>query len=201
MNKDPKIWTHVAWDSTGKKDLGKAYNACLDLHEENDWVAFLDHDAVFTTNDWYLQLQEIIKNNPNCKGICSRVNRMTTLEQMVVGIDPYNFDYSYHRKLGKFLANKYKNESKIIKNRGHMSGVFFAVHVGTMKKIGGFIETGQMLMVDNLAQAKIIDAGYEFRVANGIYLFHWYRADLPYDNSKDVLQQLESAHYNSIRLT
>ena len=53
-----KIWTHVAWDNTGKKDLGKAYNACLNEHADEDWVAFLDHDAIFTTNDWYLQLQQ-----------------------------------------------------------------------------------------------------------------------------------------------
>jgi glycosyltransferase involved in cell wall biosynthesis len=195
------IWTHIAWDNTGQKNLGKAYNACLDQHQDNDWVAFLDHDAVFTTDDWYLQLQEIIKNNPNCKGICSRVNRMATLEQMVVGIDPFNFDYSYHRNVGKFLANKYKNESKQIKNKGHMSGVFFAVHVGTIKKLGGCANTGQQLSVDNLTQAKIIDAGYEFRIANGIYVFHWYRADAPYKHSKHILQQLEKAHYNSLRLT
>jgi GT2 family glycosyltransferase len=197
----PRIWTHIAWDYTGQKDLGKAYNACLNEHSDEDWVAFLDHDAIFTTDDWYLQLQEIIKNNPNCKGICSRVNRMNTLEQMVVGIDPYNFDYSYHRNLGKFLANKYKNESKIIKNKNHMSGVFFAVNVGVMKKLGGCAETGEQLGVDNLTQAKIIEAGYEFRVANGIYVFHWYRADKPYEHSKNTLQQLEAAHYNSIRLT
>ncbi len=126
---------------------------------------------------------------------------MNTLEQMVVGIDPYNFDYSYHRNLGKFLANKYKNESKIIKDKNHMSGVFFAVNVGVMKKLGGCAETGEQLGVDNLTQAKIIEAGYEFRVANGIYVFHWYRADKPYEHSKNTLQQLEAAHYNSIRLT
>ena len=196
-----KIWTHVAWDNTGEKDLGKAYNACLNEHADEDWVAFLDHDAIFTTNDWYLQLQQIIKDNPNCKGICSRVNRMNTLEQMVVGIDLYNFDYGYHRNVGKFLATKYKNQSKIIKKKGHMSGVFFAVNVGVMKKLGGCVETGRQLGTDNLTQAKIIDAGYEFRIANGIYVFHWYRAESPYEHAKHSLQQLEIAHYNSIRLT
>ena len=53
----PKIWTHIAWDNTGQKDLGKAYNACINEHADEDWVAFIDHDAMFTTDDWYLQLQ------------------------------------------------------------------------------------------------------------------------------------------------
>ena len=193
-----KIWTHVAWDNTGQKDLGKAYNDCINQHKDDDWVAFIDHDAMFTTDDWYLQLQEIIKNNPNCKGLAARVNRMATQEQMVFRVDPNNFDYAYHRRVGKFLATKYKNQSQLIKTAGHMSGVFFALHVGTIKKLGGCAETGKQLQADNLTQAKIVNAGYEFRVCNGIYVFHWYRFDNPYPHSKSTMEELEQIHYNSL---
>lgn len=196
-----KIWTHIAWDHTGQKDLGKAYNACLSQHADDDWVAFIDHDAMLTTSDWYLQMQQIIKDNPDCKGLCTRVNRMATEEQMVIGIDPNNFDYSYHRRVGKYLSKKYKNQSHIVNNPGHMSGVFFAVHVGTMKELGGCVETGQQLMTDNLTQARIINAGHEFRVCNGIYVFHWYRHDQPYDHSKKKMEQLEQLHFDKLTLT
>ena len=48
-----------------KKNCGvsSARNIALSK-SDSDWVAFLDHDAIFTTNDWYLQLQQIIKDNP-----------------------------------------------------------------------------------------------------------------------------------------
>ena len=196
----PNIWTHIAWDNTGQKDLGKAYNACINQHADEDWVAFLDHDGMFTTDDWYLQLQEIIKNNPNCKGICSRVNRMATPEQMVLGVDPNNFDYAYHRKVGKYLGTKHKNESTILTQPGHMSGVFFALHVGTIKTLGGCVETGGQLQVDHRTMDRVRNAGYEFRIADGIYIFHWYRYDAPYDHSKHVMSQLETVHFNNIQL-
>ena len=195
-----RIWTHIAWDHTGKQDLGKAYNACISQHSDEDWVAFIDHDAMFTTSDWYLQLQEIIKMNPNCKGICSRVNRMATPEQMVLGIDPNNFDYAYHRKVGKYLGQKYKNESTLLTQPGHMSGVFFALHVGTIKSLGGCVETGEMLQVDHRTMDRVRNAGYEFRIADGIYIFHWYRHDSPYSHSKLAMVQLSELHFNTLRL-
>jgi hypothetical protein len=196
----PKIWTHIAWDNTGQKDLGKAYNACLSQHADEDWVAFLDHDAMFTTPDWYLQLQSIIEHNPKCKGICGRVNRMATPEQMVLGIDPTNFDYAYHRKVGKYLAAKHKNQSTLIKNRGHMSGVFFALHVGTIKSLGGCVETGEQLKTDHMTMDRVRDAGHEFRIADGIYIFHWYRYDAPYPHSKASMEQLEQIHFDTLRI-
>jgi len=195
-----KIWTHIAWDHTGQKDLGKAYNACLNEHSDDDWVAFLDHDAMFTTPDWYLQLQSIIEHNPKCKGITARINRMATPDQMVLGIDPNNFDYGYHRKVGKYLAKKHKNQSSIIKNRGHMSGVFFALHVGTIKSLGGCVETGMQLQTDHMTMDRVRDAGHEFRIADGIYIFHWYRYDAPYEHSKPAIEQLEQIHFDTLRI-
>ena len=195
-----KIWTHITWSPKGKC-IGAGYNEALTQHDENDWLAVIDHDAMFTTGDWYQQMVKVIEDNPNCKGLTGRVNRMATEEQMVLGIDPNNMDYAYHRRLGKHLSEKYYGQSNCIKTPGHFSGTFWAVHIGTMKKLGGFDETGQQLKCDNLFQAKIVNAGYEFRVCNGIYIFHWYRFDDPYPHSKQVMEQVEQIHYNQLKLT
>ena len=195
-----KIWTHVTWSPKGKC-IGSGYNEALTQHDENDWLAVIDHDAMFTTGNWYQQMVKVIEDNPNCKGLTGRVNRMATEEQMILGIDPNNMDYAYHRRLGKHLSEKYYGQSNCIKTPGHFSGTFWAVHIGTMRKLGGFDETGQQLKCDNLLQAKIVNAGYEFRVCNGIYIFHWYRFDDPYPHSKQVMEQVEQIHYNQLKLT
>lgn len=195
-----KIWTHVTWSPKGKC-IGSGYNEALTQHDENDWLAVIDHDAMFTTGNWYQQMVKVIEDNPNCKGLTGRVNRMATEEQMVLGIDPNNMDYAYHRRLGKHLSEKYYGQSNCIKTPGHFSGTFWAVHIGTIRKLGGFDETGKQLKCDNLLQAKIVNAGYEFRVCNGIYIFHWYRFDDPYPHSKQVMEQVEQIHYNQLKLT
>ena len=195
-----KIWTHITWSPKGKC-IGAGYNEALTQHDEKDWLAVIDHDAMFTTGDWYQQMVKVIEDNPNCKGLTGRVNRMATEEQMVLGIDPNNMDYAYHRRVGNHLSKKYYGQSNCIKTPGHFSGTFWAVHIGTMKKLGGFDETGQQLKCDNLFQAKIVNAGYEFRVCNGIYIFHWYRFDDPYPHSKQVMEQVEQIHYNQLKLT
>jgi hypothetical protein len=125
---------------------------------------------------------------------------MATPEQMVLGIDPNNFDYVYHRKVGKHLATKYRNQSTLITNAGHMSGVFFALHVGTIKSLGGCVETGRQLQTDHMTMDRVRNAGYEFRIADGIYIFHWYRHDSPYNHSKLAMVQLEEIHFNTLRL-
>ena len=45
------------------KDLAYAYNEVMNRVNDDDWVCFLDHDAMFTTYDWYLQIEQAIKQN------------------------------------------------------------------------------------------------------------------------------------------
>ena len=41
------------------QNLGFAYNELMGRLREDDWACFIDHDACFTTRDWYVQLEEI----------------------------------------------------------------------------------------------------------------------------------------------
>ena len=59
------IHTYIPYaPKTQKLNLGWAYNNFMSLVEEDDWVLFLDHDATFTTRDWYPQIEETIISNP-----------------------------------------------------------------------------------------------------------------------------------------
>jgi len=202
----PKIWTHIAWDDNdfGRRCMGTAYNNCLSQHPDKDWLAIIDHDAMFTTYDWYPQLQHAIQENPKAKAFTCRVNRLASLRQMVPGVDPHNHDISYHRRLGKYLSKYHwgKTTPHINpKEAGNYSGVFLCVSIETMRSLGGFPATGQTLGQDNLIHKKILESGHEFHVVNGIYMYHWYRADNPYPHSKQTMDSLEEFHFKSLRLT
>lgn len=197
-----KIYFHMPWDENG--DIGKSMNEhLLNVHwtKHEDWIAFYDYDCMFTTKDWYKQMIQVIESNPKCKGITARINRMATQEMMVAGVDPFNFDYSYHRRVGQRLAKKHFGQSSTISTPGHFSGTFFAVHIKTIKDLGGFPETGDIMGHDQLIHKMIVEAGHEWRVCDGVYIFHWYKADEPYEHSKAAIQSLEDYHLNQLKLT
>jgi SAM-dependent methyltransferase len=197
----PKIWTHMIWDED--RNLGKGYNDAINQHPDEDWVAVIDHDAMFTTMDWYTQLQECINSNPNAAAFTSRTNRVACLELLTVGVDPHNHDYSYHRRVGQFLSKKHWGKvSTYPKSKaGNWSGIFIAVNVGRMKEIGGFVDNGKWFGQDQLTHKKIVESQYDFCICNGIYVYHWYKAEKPYEHSEATIKSLEDAHMHFIQLT
>ena len=199
--KGPKIWTHMIWDED--RNLGKGYNDAINQHSDEDWVAVIDHDAMFTTMDWYTQLQECINSNPNAAAFTSRTNRVACLELLTVGVDPHNHDYSYHRRVGQFLSKKHWGKvSTYPKSKaGNWSGIFIAVNVGRMKEIGGFVDNGKWFGQDQLTHKRIVESKYDFCICNGIYVYHWYKAEKPYEHSEATIQSLEDAHMHFIQLT
>ena len=199
--KGPKIWTHMIWDED--RNLGKGYNDAINQHPDEDWVAVIDHDAMFTTMDWYTQLQECINSNPNAAAFTSRTNRVACLELLTVGVDPHNHDYSYHRRVGQFLSKKHWGKvSTYPKSKaGNWSGIFIAVNVGRMKEIGGFVDNGKWFGQDQLTHKRIVESKYDFCICNGIYVYHWYKAEKPYEHSEATIQSLEDAHMHFIQLT
>ncbi len=44
---------------SGGQNLGFAYNELMTRLRDEDWACFIDHDACFTTYDWYVQLEQI----------------------------------------------------------------------------------------------------------------------------------------------
>jgi len=178
------------------KDLGYAYNKfCESLPNNNDWACFLDHDAMFTTSTWYHQLEDIIDKHNNRGVFGARTNRINSTYQLVGNIDVYNHDIMYHREIGKHLQKKYYSDTLRITDdtaqRG-FSGIVILIKKSTWKKIGGFISGFND--VDNNLRYSLEKHNIPMYIMNGVYAYHWYKADQPYDRCYDKFKTIDN-HY------
>ena len=121
-----------------EKDLAFIYNETMQRVNDDDWVCFVDHDAIFTTPIWYKQMESIIENiNPNVGALTCITNRLSKsgkyqwaslyYEKIITKLmQDYNYkvsnswvndfqsihDMRFHRDLG--LLIKDENETAVI---------------------------------------------------------------------------------------
>lgn len=178
------IYNHTVYSLNG--NIGEEYNKYMDLIPDEDWACFLDHDAVFTTPDWYVQLHNIIKKNPQYGLYTCMMNRVGTKYQIHKGIDPNNHDMKYHRMIGNSRLKQYKNQVVDITHNSPLSGVVILVSKNVWKRIGGCKDG--FLGVDNDIHIRCRNNNILVGLMEGIYVYHWYRADKkdgrPYLNAK-----------------
>ena len=210
------IYTQIAYaQSECGSNIGCAYNKIMDsIPSEDDWVCFLDHDAMFTTDNWMPQIQSIINTHSEIGAFGARTNRVGYSWQLVGNIDIDNHDIAYHRKIGKHIQSKYYDQlstgatfeipnSKSSKFSGHMineprfSGTLILVKKKTWSKIGGFKEEG-FLEVDDDFRKRLSDNKIKFAIMDGVYVYHWYRADNPYKTSSPMLNKVREEFKKSI---
>jgi GT2 family glycosyltransferase len=159
------------------KNIGEVYNNFMTLIAEDDWACFLDHDAMFTTLDWYKQLEEIVENlnvshqDAGLLTVCT--NRIGNFEQLVNGIDPQNHDIYYHRTIGKQRQTQYQTSLRACQHL--ISGVVILISKAVWKQTPGF--ANGFLGVDNDIDRKIRELGYRSYIMDGVYCYHWYRSD------------------------
>ena len=207
------IYTHIAYAPIEcEKNIGCAYNKFMHiLPSDDDWGCFLDHDAMFTTNNWYNQLNDVINKNPDVGAFACKTNRVSTGYQLVGNIDPHNHDISYHRKIGKYIQTKYYDETLKIKGKLNkhgkprkrcaytspwsFSGVFILLKKKVWKQINGFLENG-FLGVDNDFRYRLHKYKIPFHIMNGVYVYHWYRADNPYAHSSETIEHMDKIYKN-----
>lgn len=165
-------------------NLGLAYNKFMEmLPNDDDWACFLDHDAMFTTKDWYTQMENIIKKYPNIGAFGARTNRINSTYQLVGNIDLHNHDMCYHREIGKHIQKRYyydlykANQNTLQKG---FSGVVILIKKAQWSEIGGFKEDG-FNHVDNDLRYKLESKNKFIYIMNGVYVYHWYKADNPYE--------------------
>ena len=207
------IYTHIAYAPIEcEKNIGCAYNKFMEiLPNDDDWGCFLDHDAMFTTNNWYNQLNDIIEKNPNLGAFGCKTNRVANGYQLLGNIDPHNHDISYHRKIGNYVQTKYYDNIMEIKGKLNkhgklrkrcaytspwgFSGVFILLKKKVWKQINGFLENG-FLGVDDDFRFRLHRYKIPFYIMNGIYVYHWYRADNIYTGSysTDTIQHIDKMY-------
>jgi len=174
-----KIHNFIAYRPGFKgKDIGKEYNEYMNLiSDDNDWACFIDHDAMFTTPNWYDQLYAVIQNNPDYSCFTAVTNRIGNPEQCFASIDKNNHDILYHRDIGQQAQKQYNIQVKDMSEiKMLMSGVVILVKKSAWWEVGGFKEEG-FLGVDNDFHKRLNDAGLKTGLMKGVYVYHLYRAD------------------------
>jgi len=159
-----------------EKNIGKAYNRYMNLIGNNDWACFIDHDAMFTTPDWYNQLYDIIEKNPDYSCFTVVTNRVGNPGQRFAGIDQNNHDIKYHREIGEIAQQQFYSTVKDITSEHLLSGVVILIKKSAWKDADGFGEQG-FLGIDNYFHAALKKVGKKVGLMKGIYVYHYYRAD------------------------
>jgi hypothetical protein len=203
----PVIYTHIPYNSKAcANNLGCAYNKFMEqLKYDDDWVCFIDHDAMFTTDDWYQQISKIIRIHKNVGAFGVRANRVGYRWQMVKNIDIDSNDINYHRKIGKYLQKKYfrsVSTGQLIDEHGahrpcKFSGVVILIQKKIWKKIGGFKTTG-FTGVDDDLRVRLFKHKIPFAIMDGVYVYHWYRQNSPYASSAETLNKIRKEYKHFI---
>lgn len=193
------------------QNIGCAYNKFMELVPgDNDWACFLDHDAMFTTDTWMTQLTDIINRHPNISAFGARANRVGYSWQLVGNIDIDNNDIKYHREIGHQLQKKYYDKVSIgatfelpnsppskfsgnLISEPRFSGTLILVKKSTWNAIGGF-KTSGFLEVDDDFRKRLSQHNLGFGIMDGVYLYHWYRADDPYETSAPMLNKVRTQY-------
>lgn len=204
------IYTNIPYSqSCDKKELGVAYNDFMKiLPSENDWACFIDHDAMFTTDRWYDQLNRIITAHPNIGAFGCRTNRIGYAWQMIENLDIDNNDIKYHRDVGEHLMKNHflqispgsQKDTRGVYNPSRFSGVLILVKKRTWMDIGGFKESG-FLGIDDDFRSRLHKNSIQFAIMDGVYVYHWYRYNSPYKTSEKTLSKLRKKykHLNCIQ--
>lgn len=164
---------YTAMPFSPEMNLGAAYNDFMRLlPSDDDWAVFLDHDAIWTTREWYRQIGDAIRTVPDAGMITAIASRGWQKWQWT-GQQPDNHDMAWHRKVGTARL-----ETKTLLDVTAASGIAGVVMVIQKRKwaqVGGFPDG--MYCVDHAIHFKMADAGYRVYVHEGLYVYHWRRAN------------------------
>lgn len=163
------------------RNLGAAYNAAMELLRDDQWAAFIDHDAWWTTREWYAQIVEAVDFRPEAGAFTAMANRIGCDWQKAG--DPDNYDMRWHRAFGE--ERRHTRTLLDITETSGMGGVVIVVSKAAWRASGGFPDG--MLCVDHQFHFALERAGWRVFVIEGLYVGHWRRAcndNLPRDTPR-----------------
>ena len=170
-----RVFHMIPWNSD--KNIGKSYNDSMSLVKSDDWVCFLDGDAVHTSHFFGKRIEEVIEMNPEYSLFTCVTNRVNCPYQIAPNVDIKTNDQEYHRNFGDRIWETYGNQVMDISNNMELSGVFIAIKKSVWEKVGGFKEE-RMLTIDNDIHRKVRDSKQKVGLMKGIYVQHWYRGGI-----------------------
>lgn len=162
----------IPWNSG--KNIGKSYNQTMSLVKSQDWVCFIDGDAVHTTSFFGSRIEQVIEANPQYSLFTCYTNRIGCDWQIAPNVDKNTNDQKYHREFGEKLWETNKTQVIDVTKSSPMSGVMLLINRFSWERVGGFKEE-RMLSIDNDIHNRIKNAGMKAGLMTGIYVQHWYR--------------------------
>ena len=159
---------------TPDKQLAAHYNEQANRFDDDDWICFVDADAMFLDPYFGQHLEKIVENHGDeFLAFTCMTNRVGNLKQCHQRKMSSNFDLMHHLKIAEARKKEYFGTVLDFRPSPPMSGVMILSKVSTIKKIP-FRGAG-MLGVDNNFHQDISAKG-KFGLILGVYLFHKYRA-------------------------
>ncbi len=151
-------------------NLGAAYNEAMHILPDDAWACFLDHDAMWTTRQWFRQVQEAVRFLPAAGAFTAVTNRIAAPWQQVGDRD--NHDVAHHRRFG---AERMKVRTLLdVTDTKGFGGVVLVISKAAWRAAGGFVDG--MLCVDHHMHFALRAAGRRVYVLEGLYVYHWRRA-------------------------
>lgn len=177
------IYTFYPYDVD--KNLGRAYNSCMDLLQPDDWAVFVDHDTLFTQVDWNRNLRRVIEENPEYGLFTGVTNRIGNPMQMAPDVDRENHDIAYHIEVGR--EQEKIREDEVVPyedNRQPISGFLIIIQKKIWDQIGGAKDG--FYGVDNDIHNKCRASGIKSGLIRSLYLYHWYRGQLDLEEARKL---------------
>lgn len=165
------ITYYTPWTST--KNLGQYYNSIME-NCSTRYACFIDGDAMFLMPHWGKQIEEIVSAHPNAGLFTCMVNRVGTdyqCEPGMWGID----NIQRHREMAEHIYKIYGNKVIDVTDNSPISGVMMIVKHNEWHRVGGFVDNGKALGVDNSIHLRLRKKGGKVLLMRGIYLYHYYR--------------------------
>lgn len=152
------------------RNFGRACNEAMALLPDHGWGVILDHDAMFTTAQWYAQIAEAVRCQPRAMffGMCNRIAR----PWQRIG-DSTCHDVAVHRAFG---AERLKQRTLLdITHSRPAGGVVMVVSKEAWREVGGFVDG--MYCIDHRMHLGHAAVGRPVYVIEGLYAYHWRRGD------------------------
>lgn len=163
-----------------EKNLGKAYNDYVKrlARSDDDWVFFIDGDAIFLDPFWGKHISDIVHKYPDTGLFTCKTNRVGCLLQCHGFVRSNDPNMLNHFWISEEL--KQKRYWDVTKVNHIISGIMMGFTYKTWKEVGGFSEhPNEILKVDNRFSRKVLNAGKTILMMEGVYLLHYYRLHQP----------------------
>jgi GT2 family glycosyltransferase len=166
------VKVHITIPFSIEKNLGKAYNEAMQLIPDDDWMCFLDYDAMLLTPDAPAILHEYATRYPDAALLTCYTNRIhQTSQQLLFGQINENDSMRWHLQQAIKQKEQLYQVSPIHRN---VSGFLMLISKKSWLRFP-FSETGECLGVDTEYWKRLREAGQKMYRMDGLYCWHTYR--------------------------